>query len=114
MCIARGVTREEYAVIKTMIRAYVMPWYLLELPCGQWGALWNQGLGTCHAYRLLDQDYRGLAFIGTQAQVQQYIYNDVLVHKDEGLYKGFFKPTNRMFYSVQPGRQARSPKWDAL
>lgn len=66
---ARGcwfITREEYDVVKRMIRGSYMPWYLLELPNGQWSALWVAGLQIENAGKILLDDYSGLAFTGTQ------------------------------------------------
>jgi len=115
---ARGgcwlITREEYDVVKHMIRGSYMPWYLLELPNGQWGALWVAGLQIENAGKILLDDYSGLAFTGTQDGAQKYIHKDLTTHKDECQAGPHVKPIEQMFRSVKPGRQARAPKWKSL
>lgn len=108
-----AITREEYDIVKRMIRGSNACWYLLELPNGQWGALWWAGLAIENAANLTKDDYRGLGFTGTQKEAQEFIYQDLLEKaKDERT--PFDMPSKRMFQHVKSGRQIRMPRFEHI
>jgi hypothetical protein len=108
------ITREEYDVVKQMIRGYFIRYYLLELPSGQWGALWDAGLKISNAWLILDDNYGLLAFTGTQSETQNHIYNEAINLTAEYRLDTPVDSIKRMFRYVKPGRKSRTPRYEDL
>lgn len=106
------LTREEYDLIKPMIRGSYPCWYLLELPNGQWGALWWAGLAIENASNILSDNFSGLACVGSQDEVQAYIHDDLT--GPNSMYPAEVRSLKQMFRNVKPGRKARAPRWEDI
>lgn len=70
-------TPEQLVTIKKMISRKTTWWYLMKLPNSQWGALWYAGLEATHGRGLVEEDYSGLAYIGTRKDTVNFIINDL-------------------------------------
>lgn len=72
-----GPTPEQLEAIKKMVSRETAWWYLMKLPYGQWGALWWAGLDGEHGRGLVENDYSGLAYMGTRKDTVNFIINDL-------------------------------------
>lgn len=73
----RGPTPEQLEAIKKMVSRETAWWYLMKLPNGQWGALWRAGLDAEHGRGLVENDYSGLAYMGTRKDTVNFIISDL-------------------------------------
>ncbi|WP_150302427.1 hypothetical protein [Pseudomonas profundi] len=67
-------------VVRQWVRFCPYPeWVLLELPEGNWGALWHQGYGTEYTDMVLRGDYSLLALVvETYVEVMRYMANNLM------------------------------------
>lgn len=72
-----GPTPKQLEAIKKMVSRKTIWWYLMKLPNGRWGALWCAGLESEHGSGLVENDYSGLAYMGTRKDTVNYIINDL-------------------------------------
>ncbi len=79
----RGPTPEQLEAIKKMVSRETAWWYLMKLPSGEWGALWWAGLESEHGRGLVENDYSGLAYMGTRKDTVNFIINELKLMANE-------------------------------